>query len=79
MFLNSSQPNYNVIQPLPCFRTTRFGRQIGLDDDNDGTPREYKVNKINKNVLKIIEINEYHFRFFNHQYYLLIPMIVHQF
>ncbi len=45
MLLSGSQSNFNIIQPLPRFYTTRFGRRTEIDDDNDH--REYKINEVN--------------------------------
>ncbi|CAF0932138.1 unnamed protein product [Adineta steineri] len=51
MFLANSQSNFNVIQPIPRFYTTRFGRYTKIDDDDnehDDNNHEYKINQFNQ-------------------------------
>ncbi|UJR35888.1 hypothetical protein I4U23_028631 [Adineta vaga] len=47
MFLNNSQSNFNIIQPIPRFYTFRFGRRWKTNDDtSDNHPRESKINQV---------------------------------
>ncbi len=45
MFFNSSQTNFNFIQPLPRFYTIRFGRRMEIDDDDND--HEHKIHQVN--------------------------------